>query len=174
MSTASQTAECPDLDAYGDGFTPQQPGNFKPGLDALADGSYDFTILNAALELTPKQNIRICRAEFRVEQTGQIVERSWFLNNQEKVDQFGGDLAVLGFPVGTWKGQLGVEIPKAVVQLAGRRFKGTKVTAPNKQDANKPWHNLYINARLPDAAAATFGPNGTPAGGSNGGGVIPF
>lgn len=164
MSTA--TADCSELEAYDDGFTPQQPGQFKPGLDAVTDGDYDWTILTAHLERTPQKNQLILRLDLRVEQTGLVIERPYFFDEQKKIDALGGDLSVLGFDVGQWKAPtrpFSKELPKAVAKLPGIRFKGTKKISPNKQDPDKPWHNLYINARLSDAPAATFGPNGHTA-----------
>jgi hypothetical protein len=164
MSTA--TVSAPELEAYDDGFTPQQSSNFRPGLEAIADGSYDFTILTADLSRTPKTNDLILRWELRVEQTAQVVERSYFFRRQEDVDRLGGDLSVLGFDVGLWKAParpFSKELPKAVVQLPGRRFKGTKKANPGKDDPSKIYQNLYVNARLPDAAAGSLPPPSTPA-----------
>jgi hypothetical protein len=160
--TAPPAANLDELDAYDDGFTPQQFSNFRAGLETVADGDYEWTVLAATLERTSKQNVLIAKAELRVEKTAQVVEYAWLLDAQEKVDRFGGDMAVLGFPVGTWKGRLSQAIPEAIAGLPGRRFRGTKKTNPSK-DPQRPFQNLYVNARLPDAAPGTVAAAGAGA-----------
>jgi hypothetical protein len=165
MSTSAVQAS--ELEAYDDGFTPQQPSNFRPGLEVIADGSYDFMILTADLGRTAKSKELILRLELRVEQTGQVVERAYFFTQQEDVDRLGGDLSVLGFDVGLWKPPtrpFSKELPKAVGQLPGRRFKGTKKANSAKDNSGKVFQNLYVNARLPDAAQGTTTATAPPSG----------
>lgn len=173
MSTS--TVDAPELEAYDDGFTPQQSSNFRPGLEAVADGSYDFTILTADLGRTAKSNDLILRLELRVESTAQVVEHVYFFNRQENVDRLGGDLSVLGFDVGLWRPParpFSKELPKAVGQIPGRRFKGTKKSSTKD---GKTYQNLYLNARLPDAAAGSAAPSGgAPAQVNDDDNSIPF
>jgi hypothetical protein len=144
-----------DLEQFDSAFTPQQSGNFKPGLDALADGIYDFTILASNLDRTPKSNDLIIRVELRVEQTAQVVEFAYFLRDQAQADRLGGDLSILGFPVGTWTPKHGKkfseELPKAVGQMRGLRFKAQKKANPSKNDPQKIYQNLYLQAKLSNA-----------------------
>lgn len=159
-----------DLEQFDDAFAPKQ--GITNGLEALADGAYDFTILNANISTTKNSGTTILRLEIKCEQLGSIVEKPYFMTGQEQIDRLGGDLATLGFPAGTWNKEHGkkfsVEMAKAIDQLPGLRFKGTKKTNPNKSDPSKPYHNLYINAPLPKAGSVG-GPVMTPDIGANSG-----
>lgn len=170
-------AEYDDLASFDDAFTPQQSSNFRPGLDALAPGSYDFTILSAALDITQKSQDRILRVELRVEQTAQVIEHCYFFQRQESVDRLGGDLATLGFDVGLWKPPhrpFSKELPRALVQLPGRRFKGTKAVNPAKDNSGKLYHNLWINSRLPDGAVPPTSSGQSPPATGQSADSIPF
>lgn len=144
-----------DLEQFDDAFTPKQ--GITSGIEAISDGAYDFTILNAALTTTKTSQTLILRMEIKCESLGVVAEKPYFLTSQEQIDRLGGDLATLGFPVGTWNAANGkkfsVEMSKAIGQLPGLRFKGTKKTSENKKDATKPYHNLYINSPLPKAGS---------------------
>lgn len=158
-------SEYSDLEAFDDDFTPSQSG-YRPGLEAVADGNYDWTILHATLDLTQRTQDRILRLELRCEQTAQVIEYPYFLRGQPQVDRLGGDLSTLGFDVGTWNSAHGkkfsVELPKAITQLPGIRFNGTKKTNSNKDNPEKPYHNLFLNARLPSADPALAEQNSIP------------
>jgi hypothetical protein len=136
-------------------FTPQKPaGSFRSGLDTVADGDYAWTILSAEFRITTKSGDSILSLEVRNEGTAQVVEKAYFLRTQQNVNILGGDLEMLGFDVGNWKPPtraFSIELDKAIPQLRGRRFQGTKKTVPNRDKPHEPYHNLYINARLDNA-----------------------
>jgi hypothetical protein len=139
-----------DIARFDHDFTPQQAGNFRPSLEAIPDGDYDWTILTASFDETPKEKKRILRLEVKCEQTTKVVEKVYFFESQQNVDVLGGDLSTLGFDVGEWKAParpFSQEIHKAIAKLPGMRFRGTKKT-------NKQYPNLFITARLADATPA--------------------
>ncbi len=140
-----------NYDEFGDNLSPQTGAKF-PKLENLADGDYDFTILTANQKET-KNGHDLIELECRCEETNQIVPKTYFVSGdraQEQIDRFSGDCGTLGFPVGTWGKavKLSVAIPQCLKQLAGKRFAGTKKT---NRSGEKEYHNLYINAALPDA-----------------------
>ena len=172
-------SEYHDLEQFDGEFVPQQNPNFQPGLDTIADGSYDWTILHASLDLTPRTQDRLLRLELKCEQTTQVVQHTYFLTGVDRVNMLGGDLATLGFEVGTWTAEHGKkfsqELPKAVAELPGIRFKGTKKANPGKNDPTKVYHNLYVNSRIPGrvevpARSGRAGTTAAPAGANS----IPF
>ena len=146
-----------DLDGFNNGFAPEQPKGYAAGLETLADGSYDFTILAAAVGWTNERlrtGYRVLRVDLRVEATAQQVQHTYFLDTQEKVNRLGGDCSTLGLPVGDWgKGTpLSQAIPAAARAMPGIRFKGTKKANQGKD--GKTYHNLFVNARLHGVAPA--------------------
>jgi hypothetical protein len=176
--TVDDNAPVADLEQFDGEFTPSAGGRL-PNLEAVPPGDYDWTILRAELSTTPKTGDRILRLDLKCEQSGQAVQHVYFFRQQEQVNHLGGDLAVLGFPVGTWTPSQGkkfsAELPKAVGELPGRRFKGTRANNKDKADATKTYHNLYLNARLPDADPGTLAQATQPASQpANGGDEIPF
>lgn len=165
-----------DLEQFDQGFVPtERNSQFRPGLDSIPDGDYSWSIVSAELTTTQKSETRILRTELRCEELGKVIERVYFLTTQEQADRLGGDLATLGYDVGTWTAQHGkkfsAELVKAVMTMAGRRFKGTKKTAPNKNQPEKPYHNLYINAPLSGLATAPIATHHVAAPSAN---EIPF
>jgi hypothetical protein len=154
-----------DLASFDASYRPESP--IRAGIDTLSDGDYDFEVRKAELTRTAKTNDRILRIELLA--GGRCVEWVHFLSTQSSMNQLGADLCVLGFDADRW-GQPGrsvaVELPKAVAQLPGRRFRATKRTdRPTEgQYAGRSFHKLYVNALLSGSAVP---PNGaspkTPA-----------
>jgi hypothetical protein len=150
MNTATDyyTDNYADLEQFDQSYSPQ--AGRRPGLDVLPDGDYDFEILDAKLDTTPKQHVRIVRVGLRVTSAGssqgQTLEHISFLNNQTAIDILGSTLCTLGFDADQWTVASGrpfsKELPKALPRMRGLRFRGTK---KKNQDG---FHNLYYNARL--------------------------
>jgi hypothetical protein len=142
-----------NLSQFDNELAPSRPqGSQRAGLDMVADGDYDWTVLSGEIRVTPKSGDTIVALEIRCEATGQVVERASFLSSQQNADILAGDLLTLGFDTPNWKASAGrpfsQELPKALAAVAGRRFRGTK-KANNSN--GKTYHNLYLNSRLPDA-----------------------
>ena len=140
-----------DLDGYGDDFSPQPA--IRPGLETLPDGSYEFEVLDA--ELTKSQNgNRICNLGLRAN-GGAVVQHTYWLNNQTKVNRMGYDFGVLGFEVSA---PLSQTIPAAVRQLPGVKFRGVKTSRTYE---GKLYHDLHVSVRtggtpMPAGAEAAF------------------
>lgn len=156
----------PELGVYESNFNPSAGGGRRPGLDTLPDGDYDFEIASAELTRTEKTNEAIFRMELRV-LGGGVVEHAYFFRTQMSVDILGGDLCTLGFDADQWKPPhrpLVRELLAAAPRLAGIRFRGKKVTNPDKKDASKKYANLYVNQRLSaDAPPPAYNPHPTYA-----------
>jgi len=171
-----------DLDGFGDQYAPEATG-FLPNLEALADGTYDFTILAADVGWSNRRlncGDRLIRIEILAEQVGLRVEHTYWLTRQEGFNQFGFDCAILGLPSATWGKQvkLSQAIPEACRSIRGRRFKGSKThnvgTKVGSDGKVKTYHNLFVNARLPDAQAGTLPPQPVDAGAGASDNEIPF
>jgi len=141
-----------DLAWFDQEYKPEA-SSFRPGLDTLPDGSYDFEITDAELKRSPKQGIRILELGLKVN-GGAVVQHSYFLDTIEKVNRMGADLCVLGIPADKWGQAGGVSIkdglPAAVKQLPGIRFRGSKdhntpPAIPGKEA--RTFHNLRILCR---------------------------
>lgn len=136
------------LDSYQEDFSPQTASSL-PLLENIPDGSYDCTFISAIVTETKTQKQPILKCMVRFDSLDQTAEKAYFLANQENVNRLAGDLKTMGFEADKWKKncKLSEEISKAVSQLPGLRFKGTKKTSPPNQ-SGKVYHNLYINAAL--------------------------
>lgn len=175
-----------DLDGFGDEYRPQ--AGFRPGIETLASGDYDFEIIDACLDRA-RNNDRIVKLGLQTS-AGRVVEHTYWLNKQESVNRFGADMAVLGFPAQTWGKQvpLSKAIPECVARLKGVKFRATKTARDGTGlNAGKVYHDLYISCRIdgrpmpplqPPAAQPTpNGPQRQPVGAPGGNvdpGSIPF
>lgn len=140
--------EYDDLASFDNNFTPQ--AMYRPGLDVLSDGDYDFTITDAVLDRA-KNGQRILKLGLRTH-LGGTVERTYWLTTQETMNRLGADLLLLGFPANTWgagKKSLGTELPACVEKLPGIKFRGVKRAKPGSD--GKTYHELYISGRISGA-----------------------
>lgn len=152
--------EYEDLASFDGNFSPQ--AQFRPGLDTLADGDYDLTVVDAALDKA--KGDRILRLGLRT-QTGMVVERVYWLTTQEAMNRLGADLLALGFPANTWGSggkTLATELPAAVAKLPGLKFRGTKKARISAKD-NKTYHELYVCGRIQGAPMPAAAPVRAPA-----------
>jgi hypothetical protein len=157
----SQYEQYDELNQFDQDFNPS-PGR-RPGLEALADGVYDFEVLSADLARTEKTNELVLRLGLKVLATGLVVESTYFFRTQRNVDILGSDLCTLGLDSDQWKAParpFSRELPTALPRLRGVRFRGKKHQAENRQDPTKPYHNLYVNQRLdgPSAPPPAYAP----------------
>lgn len=155
-----------DLDAYGAQAAPEHA--FRPGIDTLANGDYEFEVENAALDQI--NSMRVMRLNLKVLPAARQVEQVYWLNRQEGVNGLLAEMAALGFPAHTWgsgpgKTPLSVAIPDCVGRLRGVRFRGSKTSRPGKQ-GGQSYHDLHISGRLGGApmppVTPTPSPNGRP------------
>jgi hypothetical protein len=152
------------LDGFADTYTPQTSSQL-PLLDYIPDGEHECTVLTAAITETKNAGKRIIRMEVRFDALGKTADKVYFIDNPENVNRFGGDMATLGFAAASWGKEvpLSKAIPETVAALRGKRFKATK--RANKS-GDKVYHNLYLNAALPDATdlgpATTTDPQDVP------------
>lgn len=150
-----------DLDSFANDYKPT--GNVKPGLDALTDGEYDFEIVEAKLDRTPKTGDRIFRVGLRVMATGTLVEKTYFLKTSGNINVLGSDLMSLGLDADKWgtaQRPLSQELPGACNKLKGLCFRGKKVA---KQEGDNTYHNLYIQrliakSSIGNAPPSSYGP----------------
>ncbi len=147
------------LDRFDDDAKPEVQ---LPGPDSLANGHYDFQLLQAWLDVTPKDNRDIVRMRLRVVNgpapAGYILERGKLVDTQNSLNYLLGDLRTLGLDSDKWVKANGRpvsrELPLGLAKLAGVYFHAVK-----SEDKNG-YHNLNINARLlgepkPNPAMAT-------------------
>ena len=147
MTTTATNTDYAWADSYNEAFTPQAGTNYN-GLESIADGDYDCTILTAKFDTT-KNGMKILKLEVRFDALGKVAEKPYFFENADNVNRWGGDMATLGFPAGEWgkKVPLSQAFPLAIAGLPGKRFKGSKKASQSK-DGQKTYHNLYVNAPL--------------------------
>lgn len=136
------------LDSYENEYKPEHA--VRPRLETLADGDYEFTILDAAI--VHLVNKPVLRAGLKVEGGG-IIEHTWWHDSQDKFNAMAADLLSLGFPADKWgKGGIPVKqgFPDAVAKMPGIRFKGAKRTERPTEGtyAGKVFHKLYISGRV--------------------------
>lgn len=125
---------------------------FAPGLDTLADGSYDFEVDFAELGRTKNANDPILRVNLRVN-GGMVIEWGSPLTSQEGCNRLGADLRVLGFDADKWRGSrsFSKELGNAIPKLKGIKFRAIKRTEHSKD--GKTYHKLMILNRLGTQAA---------------------
>ncbi len=125
-----QQAQYGELDGYADDYKPEHA--FRAGIDTLPNGSHDCTIIAAAMERVTGGDL-IVRISLQTTTAGQVEWTHW-LNRQGGVNGLCADLKALGFDSDKWGRQrpLSVEIPKAVAQLQGIRFRGRKTSREGK------------------------------------------
>ena len=143
-----------ELAAFDNDFNPSVGGQ-RPGIETLPDGDYDFEVTSAELTRTEKSNELILRVGLRV--GGKVVEHAYFFRTQTGVDILGGDLCTLGFDSDQWKPPhrpFSRELVAAVPRMVGLRFRGRKVTKPDKKEPTKSHANLYVNQLLGAAGSA--------------------
>lgn len=139
------------LDSFGAEYKPES--SFRPGLNTLADGVYDFEVLSASLDRTPKSGDNICRVALRV-LGGGVVEWTHFLKNQRAINNLCATLSALGFDAEKWgpayNRPLSVEIPRAVDRLKGIRFRAAKETRRESKPgaADTLYHDLHVSGRV--------------------------
>lgn len=179
-----------DLDNYGGDYVPQAA--FRPGLETLANGEYDFEFAEAKLDKIKGDTV--LRASLKVN-GGRTVEYLWWLNKNEAVNRFGADMVTLGFDADRWgpaHGRpLSREIPAVAAKLRGVKFRGVKASRPRtdfltKQPTGEHWHDLHIGCRIDgrpmpplnsptrQTAAPAAGMNRLPAGPDPDDEKIPF
>jgi hypothetical protein len=131
---------------------------FRPDLDTLPDGDYDFEILDADLtRATGKQaGVRILTLVLRPN-GGATVRHTYWLRDQEQMNRLGADLVVLGFDADKWGKAGGKSIaqalPEAVARLKSVRFRGRKATREGTGNhAGKKFHDLHVGARIGGSA----------------------
>lgn len=130
----------------------------RAGLDSLPDGNYDFEIRSGELKRIDNGSILF---EFQVKILGGAHDgfccglgALWIKNQDgtfdtEKIGRLMADFVTLGFDADQWTGSrtFSKEVGKVIARLPGIKAKGKKVSKPGK---TRTFHNLYINARLPD------------------------
>lgn len=138
---------------------------FAPGLDTLANGTYDFEIISATLGRTKNSADPIIRINLRVN-GGLIVEWGTLLTGQERCNRLGADLQILGFDSDKWRGtrpfskELGLAVPK----LKGIKFRAMKRSNDGKD--GKTYHELLLYQRLTASSPAAGSPPATPRNGT--------
>lgn len=128
----------------------------------LPDGEHFFTVLDGERKAVGKMilytlKVGVTTGMGTPDQIDYTGEKVYYLVSKDgKVDErnvnnLKADLAVLGFDVDKWMKALGrpfmAELDKVKPILAGLRFKGKKSVSPNKNDAAKPYLNVYVNER---------------------------
>jgi hypothetical protein len=150
------------LDARANDFKPEHA--IRPGLEALADGDYDFEIVDAVLTTSHsgKDIINLGLSP----NGGSAIQHTYWLENQ--LNAFGADCLTLGFQADKWGKQvpLSQAIPETLGKLIGVRFRGKKVTKASK-DAGKVWHNLHINSRISGRPMPVFNEFDSASGGAD-------
>lgn len=166
------------LEQFDNDAIPEQ--GFRPGIDCLVNGNYDFTVIDAELKDNPQSGDKILELGIRPD-GGCAFTWAHFLNRQDNVNRLLAVLVTLGFDADRWHPKYGkrfsVELPNAIRWLPGRRFKGTKRSRDAKDGSGKVYHDLYVNARIPDQqqpAAAANGPAAAPPPAHAGQNDIPF
>ena len=140
-------SEFGELDNYGGDYKPERtrPNN----LEVLADGDHDFEILSAAMGRAKADGTGglVARVQLKTT-TGIPVEWMVWLNNPEAVNETCAELAALGFPADQWGPRfnrpLSVEIPKAIGQLKGMKFRGHKQSYAKKDKPGELGHKLRV------------------------------
>lgn len=156
------------LDTYQADYKPEARG-FLPGLEAVADGSHEFTIESAELK-TANNGSPILQAVLVVN-GGIRIQHTWWYSEQAAFNAMCADLGCLGFPVKSWGKQetpLKKVLPAAVKQMVGLVFRGAKTSRANKDKPDKPYQNLYINGlvnktAMPASMPVINGRNGAHA-----------
>lgn len=133
-----------DLDSFEGSWAPARM--FRPGIDTLPDGDYEFAVVDG--ELGRAQNgDRIFKLGLQV--NGNVVEKTWWLKTQEGANALCADLCALGLDADRWGPKhnrpLSQELPKAPAKLAGVRFRG-KITT--RTSNGKTYHNLHIGGKV--------------------------
>jgi hypothetical protein len=148
----NQNGEFSDLDTFSNDY--KAAPAFMPGLATLADGDYDFEVVEATLDHIKAD--RVMRMHLKVG-GGRVVEHLYRLASQYGINQLGADLLALGFDSDKW-GQpsrpLSVEIPKAVAKLKGVRFRGTKKRRTGSD--GKEYYDLFFSGRVAGAAMPNY------------------
>jgi hypothetical protein len=138
-----------DLNQWGKEFVPER--SFDPDFDCLANGDYDFQILEA--ELTKASNDdRVLNLALQPS-NGPRVRYTYWLNKQEAINSLGADLAILGFDSDRWGKQggpsLAQALPAAVARLSGIKFRGHKSSREGTgQYKGRVFHSLQIVSRI--------------------------
>lgn len=170
-----------ELDNFGGDY--QAQAKFRPGLETLANGEYDFEFTEAKLDRI--NDDLVMRTGLKVN-GARVIERVWWLNTQDALNRFGADMLALGFDADRWgpanNRPLSREVPKVVARLPGVRFRGTKASRPKldfaKQPTGEHWHDLHISGRVSGQVSPptqqTPHRNAQPAGSAPAGGNIPF
>lgn len=131
------------FEQFDDQFDPFNTGRVA-NLEILPDGEYQFEVLAAVLDITPKTGTTLLRWRLKTS-NGMVVEHTNFLTTQQNLNLLGADLLLLGIPTNTWTPANGkkfsVEFKKALPSLVGIRFAATKTST--KRDT-ATYHNLRI------------------------------
>lgn len=151
---------------FDDEFTTEGGGSpRRPDIDSLPNGGYTFEIADATTDLVGDENSPVLRVGLKVVagpgEVGEVVERTYWLNNQIGTNILGQDLARLGFAVTKPSKDL-MPLIKAN-KLIGIRFKAKKVVD------KKGYAQLYVNELVGKPAAArgqTASSGRTPANGN--------
>lgn len=143
----AQAAKVPAERQYGGG-----------NLDKLPDGEHVFEITDGELKKTAKTvtyTLKFCVTT--ADGAGQFTgEKTYWLKGKDGIDDrsingLKADLGVLGFDTAKWSAADGRpflgELQRIKPLMPGLRFKGKKKTTPNKNDATKPYVNVYVNGR---------------------------
>jgi hypothetical protein len=153
-----------ELDQWGDEARPEYA--FRPGLDTVNPGDYDFEIVDAKMDRI--KNMPVIRVGLRLLNAGgRQVEQVYWLNAQAGVNAFLADMAALSFPAAKWGNgqgqvQLSVAIPELMPKLVGVKFRAMKATEQGSDTSKKPFHKLYINGRISGTPMPTL--PGAPGG----------
>lgn len=157
-----------DLAWFDQEYKPEA-SKFRPGLETLPDGPYDFEVTDAELKKSARQQMRILELGLKVN-GGAVIQHAYFLDTQDQMNRLGADLCVLGIPADKWGKAGGVSVavglPQAVKQLPGIRFRGSKdhnTTEARDGGQPKTFHNLRVLCRAggtpppaPPANGSTF------------------
>jgi hypothetical protein len=161
-----------DLERFDDVCDPEKAGSFAGGLEALEDEKeYDFVILSGAI--APAGTDKKVELKLQViggPLDGHKITRDSVVSSHDNMNHVLKDMKTLGFDSGKWNSTFGrkisVELPKALTQVAGIRFRGKKVSKPGKKrdGTDSRFHNIYINKKLAESGipGVPDQPNGQP------------
>lgn len=151
-----------DLDQFGNEANPEAA--FRPTLETLANGEYDFEIVDAVL--THVNQKRVCRVGLKILSLNRVVEHTYWIGTLHGMNGFLAELKTLQFDAHRWgsrEGQipLSTVLPEVMTKLPGLKIHAVKTS--NTGSDGKVYPRLSITGRLSGAPMPPSSPK------SNGG-----
>jgi hypothetical protein len=144
-----------ELSRFDQDYKPEMM--FRPSIDQLPNGNYEFEIVSVGIERTTKSNELIFRISLRAN-GGSVWEWSHFPKDQKACNKIGYVLSSLGLERWFAKGQpFSRGIDEAVNRLKGLKFTGQKVANVDSRDSKKVYHDIIV-VSLTKGRAATGSP----------------